>query len=114
MLNWSAIEKEAFAPVWSVQKCRWYLLGSHFTILTYQEGDLYLFDSKPRSSIKNSKLCIWRLVLSAYDFDVQYRNGKLNVVADAISRVSAFCSQMDETGYDAIDEKRTRSISQVT
>ena len=94
-LNWSAIEKEAFDIVWSVQKCRRYLLGSHFTILTDQEGVLYLFVSKPRSSIKNSKLCRWRLVLSEYDFDVQYRKGKLDVVADAMSRVSAFCSPLD-------------------
>ena len=107
-LNWSAIEKEAFAIVLSVQNCRRYLLGSHFTILTDQEGVLYLFDSKPRSSIKNSKFCRWRLVLPEYVFDVQYRNGKLNVVADAMSRVSDVCSQSDETSYDVIYEKKNK------
>ena len=108
-MNWSAIEKEAFAIVWSVQKCRRYLLGSRSTILTDQEGVSYLFDSKPRSSIENSNLCRWRLVLSEYDFDVQYPKRKLNEVADAMSRVSAFCSQSDETGYDAIDEEKNKT-----
>ena len=94
-LNWSAIKKEAFAIVSSVQKRRQLLLGSHFTIVTDQKGVLYLFDSKPRSSIKNSQLCRWRLVISQYDFDVdvQYRKVKLNLVTDALSRVIAFCSQ---------------------
>ena len=87
--HWSAIEKEAYAIVWCTQKCRHYLLGSKFTSITYQQGVSYLFDSRPKSSIKNSKLCRWRLALSEYTFDIQYRAGMLNTVADAMSRVCA-------------------------
>ena len=106
--NWSAIQTEAFAIVWSVRNCWRYWLRSHYTILTDQEAVSSMFDSKSWSSFKNSKLYWWRLVLSEYDFDVQCNKGKLNVVADAISRVSAFCSQLDETGYDAIDEEKNK------
>ena len=73
--HWSAIEKEAYAIVWCTQKCRQYLLGSKFTIITDQQGLSYLFDSRPKSSIKNSKLCRWRVALSEYTFDIQYRAG---------------------------------------
>ena len=88
--HWSAIEKEAYAIVWCTQKCRQYLLGSKFTIITDQQGVSYLFDSRPKSSIKNSKLCRWRIALSEYTFDIQYRAGRLNTVADAMSRVCAY------------------------
>ena len=88
--HWSAIEKEAYAIVWCTQKCRQYLLGSKFTIITDQQGVSYLFDSRPKSSIKNSKLCRWRLALSEYTFDIQYRAGRLNTVADAMSREFAY------------------------
>ena len=97
-LNWSSIEKEAYAIVWSVQKCRRYLLGSKFSILTDQQGVSYLFDSRPKSSVKNSKLCRWRLVLSEYNFDVQYRPGKCNAAADALSRISALCADIESQG----------------
>ena len=87
--HWSAIEKEAYAIVWCTHKCRQYLLGSKFTIITDQQGVSYLFDSRPKSSIKNSKLCRWRIALSEYTFDIQYRAGRLNTVADDMSRVCA-------------------------
>ena len=115
-LNWPTIEKEAFAVVSFVQKCRRYLLGNRFTILIELEGVSYFFDSKLRSSNKNSKLCWWRLVLSEYDCDILYRKGKLKVVVVAMSRVSASCLQLDETCYDAIGEEKNKeknTISQV-
>ena len=88
--HWSAIKKEAYAIVRCTQKCRQYLLGSKFTILTDQQGVSYLFDSKRKSSIKNTKLCRWRIALSEYTFDIQYRAGRLNTVADAMRRVCAY------------------------
>ncbi|XP_054276457.1 uncharacterized protein LOC128995463 [Macrosteles quadrilineatus] len=39
------------------------------------------------SKIKNEKITRWRLELSPYSFDIQYRPGKENVTADAFSRV---------------------------
>ena len=47
----------------------------------------------------------WSLVLSEHELFVKYRRGRLNVVADAMSRFSAFCSQMmDQIEYGAIKE----------
>ena len=76
--------------------------------MTAPEDVLYLFDSGPRASIKNIQLCQWRSLLSQYDFDKQYRRSKQNVEIDAMSRVNAFCSQLDKTGYDAIDEENNK------
>ena len=39
-----------------------------------------------KSKIKNVKIQNWRLELSEYRFDVEYRLGKLNSAADALTR----------------------------
>lgn len=79
--NYSTTEKEALAIIWAVEKYRPYLFGNKFTLIT---------DHKPltfiKSSVKNQKILRWRLELESFDYDVQYKEGKTNVVADALSR----------------------------
>lgn len=74
-------EKEALAIKWAVTKYKPYLFGGKFTLIT---------DHKPltfiKTSEKNSKILRWRLELENYDYDVKYKEGKTNVVADALSR----------------------------
>ena len=80
-VNYSTTEKEALAIMWAVDKYRAYLYGNKFTLIT---------DHKPltfiKNSTKNSKILRWRLDLENFDYDVQYKEGKTNVVADALSR----------------------------
>ena len=87
-LNWPAVEKEAFAIVWCIDKLKHFLLGSFFTIITDQQGVAYLLDGRPKSAIKNNKLSRWRMSLAEYKFDVVYRPGNQNPVADAMSRIA--------------------------
>ena len=58
-----------------------YLFGSQFTVYT---------DSNPLAYVKESKLRAaeirWLSKLVLFDFDIKYRMGKLNQVADALSR----------------------------
>lgn len=74
-------EKEALAIKWAVNKFKAYLYGAKFTLVT---------DHKPltfiKTSDKNPKILRWRLDLENYDYDVKYKEGKANVVADALSR----------------------------
>ena len=86
--NWPAVEKEAFAIVWCIDRLKDFLVGSNFTIITDQKGVAYLLDGRPKSAIKNNKLSRWRLSLAEYKFDVQYRPGSQNSVADAMSRIA--------------------------
>ena len=87
-INWPAVEKEAFAIVWCIDRLKHFLVGSNFTIITDQKGVAYLLDGRPKSAIKNNKLSRWRLSLAEYKFDVQYRPGSQNSVADAMSRIA--------------------------
>ena len=85
--NHSAIEKEAAAIVECMRKWRHFLIGRHFTVITDQEALSFIFDMQHSSRIKNDKIMRWRLELSAFQFDIIYRPGKENIVADALSRV---------------------------
>jgi len=67
-------------------------LRRKFIVITDQQGVAFLFDTQPRNRIKNSKLCRWRLGLAEYQFQIQYRPGNLNAVADALSRIASVSS----------------------
>ena len=82
MRDYSSAEIELMALKWSVcDKFKDYLLGSKFTVFT---------DNNPLCYIKSSKLGAaqirWLSELALYDFDIVYRTGKSNLVADALSR----------------------------
>lgn len=79
--NYSTIEKEALAIIWGIDKFKPYLYGNKFTLFT---------DHKPLQFIKNcnknQKILNWRIELENYDYTIVYKEGKTNVVADALSR----------------------------
>ena len=82
-VNWSNIEKEAFAIVWSVKYFRHYLYGRSFTIYTDHNPLKWLFTLKS----PEGRLARWTETLKGYDFKIEYRPGKSNANADALSRM---------------------------
>ena len=66
-------EKELLALVFAVQKWQQYLTGQRFIIRTDQK------------SLKC--LLLWLSKLMGYTYDIQYKTGRDNVAADALSRV---------------------------
>lgn len=87
--RWSAAELEAYAIVYAARSVRPFLAGRKFTVLTDQRGIAYLFDARPKSAIKNTKLSRWRMDMAEFDFVIEYRPGAENSAADALSRVAA-------------------------
>ena len=82
MKDYSSAKIELLALKWLVcEKFKDYLLGSKFTVYT---------DNNPLVYVKTSKLGAaqirWLSELALYDFDIIYRTGKSNLVADALSR----------------------------
>ena len=81
MRDYNLARIELMALKWSVcDKFKDYLLGSKFTVFT---------DNNPLCYFKSSKLGApqirWLSELVLYDFDIVYRTGKSNLVADALS-----------------------------
>ena len=81
--NYSAIEKELLAIVWACKHFRPYLYGNKFTLYTDHQPLVWVYSIKDASS----KLVRWRLKLEEFDYEIKYRPGKQNVVADGLSRI---------------------------
>ena len=95
-INHHAVEKEAAAVVEAVKKWRHLLLGKKFTIITDQRSISFMFGNMNKSKIKNDKIGRWRVELSELKYDIIYRPGKENFVADAFSRMVAPITNTNE------------------
>ena len=86
--NYAQIEKEALALIYGVRKFHQYLYGRIFTLVT---------DRKPLTVILGQKTSIpplaaaclqrWAVLLSAYQYDIEFRPTKEHCKADGLSRL---------------------------
>ena len=81
------VEKEAQAIVEAIHHWRHFFLGRHFILITDQKSVSCMYDYKSSSKIKNDKIMRWRVALSPYPYDIQFRPGKHNDGPDTFTRV---------------------------
>jgi hypothetical protein len=84
-LKLAAYKRELIGVVQAVRHWRSYLWGRHFIIRTDHFSLKYLLDQR-LSTVPQHQ---WVSKLFGFDFDVEYRPGRLNTVADALSRKDA-------------------------
>ncbi|XP_015953413.1 uncharacterized protein LOC107477848 [Arachis duranensis] len=82
MQQQSAYVREFYAIIEAVAKFRHYLLGRHFIILSDQQSLKALVDQ----TLHTPKQQKWLHKLLGFDFEIQYKPGRENVAADALSR----------------------------
>ena len=88
-LKWSATEQEMLAVVYHWQKWRCYLDGVRFTVVTDHQPNTW-FGSQKRLT---PRLHRWYEQLRGFDFEWQYKPGRVNV-ADPLSRHPSFSAQI--------------------
>lgn len=79
----SVYEKELLAILFAVQKWEQYLMGSHFLIRDDQKSLKWLLQQKISTPFQQ----FWLSKLMGFDYEIQYKSGKENIAADALSRV---------------------------
>ena len=84
-LNYSVQEKEALGIVHGVKKFRKVLLGSNFTIRIITDHNSLQYLSKPNET--GGRMSRWAMIMSEYNYSIEYLKGELNTVADALSRL---------------------------
>ena len=80
-LNWSTIEKEGYAIFATLTKYSHLLRDNKFLLRTDHMNLTYI------NLGTSQKVQRWKLALQEFDFDIEHVAGKLNVVADAFSRL---------------------------
>jgi hypothetical protein len=89
--RYSTFQQEMGAVVWSLERFMEYTQGYHVIVETDHRNIAYV-----KRSIM-PQLARWRMRLEAFDFEVHYRCGSQQEVADGLSR-----SAVDEAGVDDV------------
>ncbi|KAG3125280.1 hypothetical protein PI126_g22841 [Phytophthora idaei] len=81
--NYPVHDKELLAMKYALAKLRVYLLGSGSFVVYTDHASLRTAVKSPHIS---QRMARWLSFFAEYDFRVEYKPGRLNVVADALSR----------------------------
>ena len=102
-VNYSQTDREALALVFAVNKFKYYILGRNFELRTDHKPLLGLFGrNKCIPTNANSRLIRWSILLAQYDYDLYYKSGRTNHVADALSRLPIDDDTVTETPSEYI------------
>ena len=101
--NYSTTEKEMLAMVFSCEKFKPYILGSHVILHTNHAAIRYLMenkDAKPR-------LIIWVLLLQDFDLEIKDKKGSDNVIVDNLSSLEKTTGEEkgSEIAENSLDEQ---------
>lgn len=103
--NYSNIEREAYAVVWSVQRLRQFLLGRRFTLQTDHKPLEFIFaPDKSLSGTVSARLTRWALALMPYDFTILHVSGSTIPHADALSRLKFSMANEEEFIIAVVEE----------
>lgn len=110
--NYSTIERELYAIIYTIDALRHYLVGFEFILYRDHRPLVYLFNMKNPSS----RLYHWRLLISEYRFKIMYKKGLQNVVAAALSRINTelmdlndFLDENGKANMFALTRSKTRA-----
>ena len=89
--NYSQIEKEAASIIFGIKKFNQYLFGRKFLLITDHRPLISIFSpDKGVPQIAAARLQRWAILLSSYNYSIEYKKGTEHSNADGLSRNSVF------------------------
>ena len=86
--NYCQLEKEALSLVFGVKKFHQYLYGRKFTLITDHKPLLAILGPKKGiPPLAAARLQRWAILLSAYNYDIQFKSTSTHANADGLSRL---------------------------
>ena len=86
--NYATVEKEGLALVFAVKKFHQFLFGNKFLMYTDHKPLMGLFsETCPLPARAAARVLRWAILLSAYNYELRYREGVKNGNADGLSRL---------------------------
>jgi hypothetical protein len=79
--NYSTMEREALAIIFSLHKFHHYLLANLFTFFADHQALKYLV----KKHVHQEKICQWLILFQEFDFDIVVHPGKKNVGLNHLS-----------------------------
>lgn len=106
--NYSQLEREALAIIFSVKKFHKYIYGRSFILVSDHQPLKIIFNPNRSISVMSaSRIIRWNVILSAYDYEIEYRKGSQLVEADMLSRLPLLeATEVDESvnSFTVVDE----------
>nr|XP_054761486.1 uncharacterized protein K02A2.6-like [Lytechinus pictus] len=102
--KYSTGEKEALACTWACLKWYTYLWGRHFTLMTDHKALVTLLNARGTGR-QPMRIAGWYAKLLHFDYHVEYKMGKDNFVADALSRLPQNQSSVDHVDGENDEEE---------
>lgn len=81
-VHYTISEKELLSVIWSLMKFRIFILGTELTIITDHKALTFLMKSR----LLSGRLSRWVLLIQQFRFKIVHGPGRLNTVADILSR----------------------------
>ena len=107
--NYAVIELELLAIQWATEKCRLYLAGADFTIVTDHQPLLGVLNRKNLDAIINVRIQQLMSKLLGYSFQVKWITSKNHAIADALSRTRCLLHRTTRTSLSARSPKTSRT-----
>ncbi|XP_036146047.1 uncharacterized protein K02A2.6-like [Monomorium pharaonis] len=86
--KYSNLERESLALIFSLKKFHKYIYGRRFILLTDHQPLQFIFGKNKGIPVTAAaRITRWALTLSAYDYEIRYKKGKLIANADGLSRL---------------------------
>ena len=107
--NYSIFEIEAQSIIFALNQCSFYLRGAEHFVVRSDHKALCGIESRIFSEVTNTRVLKLMEMCSVYSFSVEHIQGKMNTVADCLSRMPLW-SGVEELGQEPDMVRSVRSI----